>query len=43
MSFERLICTMGGLVSTLLAPLPPKFKISDVEKIDGNGDPKQHI
>ena len=23
--------------------LPPKFKISDVEKFDGSRDPKQHV
>ena len=35
--------TMGGLGSTPLVPLPPKFKISDVEKFNGCGDPRQHI
>ena len=35
--------TMGGLGSTPLVPLPPKFKISDVEKFDKSGDPRQHI
>ena len=34
---------MGGSGSTPLAPLPPKFKISDAEKFDGSGDPRQHI
>ena len=34
---------MGGSGSTPLAPLPPKFKISDAEKFDGSGDPMQHI
>ena len=23
--------------------MPPKFKISDAEKFDGTGDPKQHV
>ena len=35
--------TMGGLGSTPLVPLPPKFKIFYAEKFDGNGDPRQHI
>ena len=34
---------IGGVSSKALIALPPKFKISDVEKFDGIGDPKQHI
>ena len=34
---------MGGVGSKTPIALPPKFKISDVEKYNGTGDPKQHI
>ena len=34
---------MGGVSSKAPIALPPKFKISDAEKFDGIGDPKQHI
>ena len=34
---------MGGMGYKTLIALPPKFKISDVEKFDGTGDPKQHV
>ena len=34
---------MGGMGSKTLIALPPKFKISNVEKFDGAGDPKQHV
>lgn len=40
---DDFLYTMGGLGSTLLVQLPPKFKISDVEKFDGSGDPRKHI
>ena len=31
--------SIGGISSKTLIALPPKFKISDVEKFDGIGDP----
>ena len=34
---------MGGTSSKAPITLPPKFKISDAEKFDQTGDPKQHI
>ena len=34
---------MGGMGYKTLIALPPKFKIFDVEKFDGTGDPKQHV
>ena len=34
---------MGGVSLKTPIALPPKFKISDVEKFDGTGDTKQHI
>jgi len=34
---------IGGISSKTPIALPPKFKISDVEKFDGIGDPKQHL
>ena len=34
---------MGGVGSKTPIALPPKFKISNMEKYDGTGDPKQHI
>ena len=34
---------MGGVSLKAPIALPPKFKISDVEKFDGTGDPKKHI
>ena len=34
---------MGGVSSKAPIALPPKFKTSNAEKIDGTGDPKQHI
>ena len=40
---DDFLCTTGGLVSTPLALLPPKFKISDAENFDGSGDLRQHI
>ena len=33
---------MGGVSSKAPIALPPKFKISNAEKFDGTGDPKQH-
>ena len=34
---------MGGISSKMPIALPSKFKIFDVEKFDGTGDPKQHV
>ena len=34
---------MGGISSKTPITLPPKFKISDAEKFDGIGDPKQYV
>ena len=34
---------MGGLSSKIPIALPPKFKISDAENLDGTRDPKQQI
>ena len=34
---------MGGISSKTPIALPPKFKISDVEKFDGTVDSKQHV
>ena len=34
---------MGCISSKPPIALPPKFKISDTEKFDGTGDPKQHV
>ena len=34
---------IGGISSKTPITLPPKFKISDAEKFDGTGDPKQHV
>ena len=34
---------MGGISSKTPITLPPKFKISDVEKFDGTADSKQHV
>ena len=34
---------MGGVGSKTPIALPSKFKISDVEKFNGTGDPKQHV
>ena len=34
---------MGGMGSKTPIALPPKFKISNAEKFDGIGDPKQHV
>ena len=34
---------MGGLSSKAPIALPPKFKISNAEKFDKTGDPKQHV
>ena len=34
---------IGGMSLKAPIALPPKFKISDVEKFDGIGVPKQHI
>ena len=34
---------MGGVGSKTPIALLPRFKISDVEKFDGIGDPKQHV
>ena len=33
----------GGMSSKAPIALPPRFKISDAEKFDGTGDPKQHV
>ena len=33
---------MGGLSSKVPIALPPKFKISNVEKFDRTGDPKHY-
>ena len=38
-----IIYNMGGVSSKAPIALPPKFKISDAEKFDGIGDPKQHV
>ena len=35
--------SIGGTSSKTPIVLPPKFKISDAEKFDGTGDPKQHV
>ena len=35
--------SMGGIISKTLIALSPKFKISDVEKFNGTGDPKQYV
>ena len=40
---DDFLYTMGGLGSTSLALLPPKFNISSAKKFDGSGDPRQHI
>ena len=34
---------MGGMGSKTPIALPSKFKISNAEKFDGIGDPKQHV
>ena len=34
---------MGRLSSKVPIPLPPKFKISDAEKLNRIGDPKKHV
>ena len=34
---------MGGIISKTSIALPPKFKISNVEKFDRTRDPKQHV
>ena len=34
---------MGGISSKTPIAFPPKFKISDVEKFNGIGDPKQQV
>ena len=34
---------MGGVSLKVPIALPPKFKICDLEKFDGTGDPKQHV
>ena len=34
---------IGGVSLKAFIALPPKFKISDVERFDGTGDLKQHI
>ena len=34
---------MEGISSRTPITLPPKFKISNAEKFDGTGDPKQHV
>ena len=34
---------MGGLSCKAPIALPPRFKISDTEKFDGTGDPKQYV
>ena len=40
---DDFLYTIGGLGSTPLAPLPPKFKISDAENFDGSDDVRKHI
>ena len=40
LSFRK---THGGIISKTPIALPLKFKISDMEKFDGTGDPKQHV
>ena len=40
---DDFLYTIGGLGSTTLAPLPSKFKISNIEKFDGSSDSRQHI
>ena len=40
---DDFLYAMGGLGSTPLASLHPKFKNSNAEKFDGSGDPMQHI
>ena len=37
------LCNVGSLGSKAPIPLTLKFKISNVEKFDGIGNPKQHI
>ena len=37
------LSNMGGISSKTPIALPLKFKISDEEKFDGSGDPKQHV
>ena len=34
---------MGGISSKTPIALPPKFKIFDVQKFHGIGDPKQYV
>ena len=40
---DDFLYNVGRVSSKALIALPPKFKISDVENFDENGDPKQHI
>ena len=40
---DDFLYTMGGLGSTTLVSLPPKFKIFYAEKFDGSGDSWKHI
>ena len=40
LSFRK---THGGIISKTPIALPLKFKISNMEKFDGTGDPKQHV
>ena len=40
---DDFLYNMGGVSSKAPIALLPKFKISDAEKFDGTGDPKQHI
>ena len=40
---DNCLYNMGGLSSKTPIALPHMFKISDVEKFDGTGDPKQHV
>ena len=40
---DDFLYNMGGVSSKASITLPPKFKISNVEKFDGTGDLKQHI
>ena len=40
---DEYLYNMRGMSSKAPIVLPPKFKISDAEKFDGTGDPKQHV
>jgi len=40
---DDFLYNMGGIISKTPIALPLKFKISDAEKFDEIGDPKQHV